>query len=242
MFTLAIYALFKDYKRNSLDAMAKATHTDYQKLQIAKELFDTYSEMFDLSGIVFDSWYAATYILEHIHARKKIFFSEIKSNRNIFMYHPIKKTKCCVKPDELVTLIKKYLRHKLKSIQYQTSDGSEVSYKTYSFAATLKDCEVPIKFVVVPGKWNNDDDNTYYILITNKLNASDKTILTNYLLRWGIERCFKELKDTFYFDHYEVRHIDKVERYWNLVRLSSRRSLSHCLDCCLLDQAECLPG
>ncbi len=33
MFTLLIYALFKDYKRNSLDAMAKATHTDYQKLQ-----------------------------------------------------------------------------------------------------------------------------------------------------------------------------------------------------------------
>lgn len=33
VFTLVIYALFKDYKRNSLDAMAKATHTDYQKLQ-----------------------------------------------------------------------------------------------------------------------------------------------------------------------------------------------------------------
>ena len=33
MFTLVLYALFKDYKRNSLDAMAKATHTDYQKLQ-----------------------------------------------------------------------------------------------------------------------------------------------------------------------------------------------------------------
>ena len=27
VFTLLIYALFKDYKRNSLDAMAKATHT-----------------------------------------------------------------------------------------------------------------------------------------------------------------------------------------------------------------------
>ncbi|MBI2557647.1 MAG: hypothetical protein HYW13_09650 [Planctomycetes bacterium] len=33
MFTLLVYALFKDYKRNSLDAMAKAIHTDYQKLQ-----------------------------------------------------------------------------------------------------------------------------------------------------------------------------------------------------------------
>ncbi|OOP55460.1 MAG: hypothetical protein AYP45_14645, partial [Candidatus Brocadia carolinensis] len=33
LLTLVIYALFKDYKRNSLDAMARATHTDYQKFQ-----------------------------------------------------------------------------------------------------------------------------------------------------------------------------------------------------------------
>ncbi|TVL96684.1 MAG: hypothetical protein CV082_06185 [Candidatus Brocadia sp. BL1] len=41
-------------------------------------------------------------------------------------------------------------------------------------------------------------------------------VITNYLLRWGIEHSFKELKDTFYFDHYQVRHINKIERYWNL--------------------------
>jgi len=33
MFTLLIYALFKDCKKNSIEAMAKSTHTDYQKLQ-----------------------------------------------------------------------------------------------------------------------------------------------------------------------------------------------------------------
>ena len=33
LFLLAVYALFKDYKRNSLEAMAKAVHTDYQKFQ-----------------------------------------------------------------------------------------------------------------------------------------------------------------------------------------------------------------
>ena len=54
------------------------------------------------------------------------------------------------------------------------------------------------------------------ILITNQLNASAKTIITTYLLRWGIEHCFKELKDTFSFDQYQVRHIEKIERYWNV--------------------------
>lgn len=325
MFTLCVYALFKDYKRNSLEAMAKAAHTDYQKLQyffsdsqwdlqaikqkrleiiqnqrttastkdgllaiddtgcpkpyakntegakwqycgplkreeicnvgvcvtfvsktkhfpidivpylpadefpggksnphfkdklhIAQELFDKSLEIIEFSAVTFDSWYATTNLLEHIHTRKKIFFSEIKSNRNIFMYHPKKKTRCLVKPDELVTLIKQHYWDKTKTVKYQTTDGSEVSHRTYSFEAKLKNCEVPIKFVVIFGKWNKDDDNSYHILITNQLNASAKTIITNYLLRWGIERCFKELKDTFYFDHYQVRHINKIERYWNL--------------------------
>ena len=325
MFTLCVYALFKDYKRNSLEAMAKAAHTDYQKLQyffsdsqwdlqaikqkrleiiqnqrttastkdgllaiddtgcpkpyakntegakwqycgplkreevcnvgvcvafvsktkhfpidivpylpadefpggknnphfkdklhIAQELFDKSLETLEFSAVTFDSWYATTNLLEHIHTRKKIFFSEIKSNRNIFMYHPIKRTKCCVKPDELVTLIKKHYWDKTKTVKYQTTDGSEVSHRTYSFEAKLKDCDIPIKFVVIFGKWNKDDDNTYHILITNQLTASAKTVITNYLLRWGIEHCFKELKDTFYFDHYQVRHIEKIERYWNL--------------------------
>ena len=325
MFTLAIYALFKDYKRNSLEAMAKTTHTDYQKFQyffsdsawdipalkhkrleviqkqrttaftkdgllaiddtgcprpfakktegakwqycgplkkeevcnvgvaiafvspakhfpldtvpylpasefpggesnplfkdkirIEKELFVTSLETLDFSAVTFDSWYAATHFLEHIHTQKKFFFSEIKSNRNIFMHHPVKRTTCWVKPEELVTLIKKHYWHKTKSIKFKTTDGPEVSYRTYSFEAKLKDCDIPLKFVVVLGKWNKDDDNTCHILITNQLTASAKTVTTNYLLRWGIEQCFRRLKDTFYFDHYQIRHIEKIERYWNL--------------------------
>ena len=331
VFTLVIYAFFKDYKRNSLDGMAKATHTDYQKfqyffsdskwdiqaikrtrleiiqkqrttaptkdgllaiddtgcpkpfakktegakwqycgplkrkevcnvgvgatfvseskhfpidiipylparefpggknnppfkdkIQIALELFDACSKTMDFSGTVFDSWYATTRFLTHIHKEGKIFYSEIKSNRNIFMRHPVKKTMCLVKPDVLshsrriVTLIKKHYWDKIKYVKFKTTDGSEVSHKTYSFEAKLKDCDIPIRFVVILGKWNKDDDYTYHILITNNLRASAKMVITNYLLRWGIEHSFKELKDTFYFDHYQVRHINKIERYWNL--------------------------
>lgn len=198
----------------------KKDSTFKDKLQIAMELFDTASESFDISTIAFDSWYASKRFLEHIHAKGKFFFSEIKSNRNIFMYHPEKQKHCMVKPDELVTLIKKYHADKIRHITSKSADGSEVSYKTYTFDAALKDCSVPIKFVVIMGKWNKEDDKHYHVLITNQLDASVKTVITNYLLRWGIEHCFKELKDTFYFDHYQLRHIGKIERYWNVCLIS----------------------
>lgn len=226
VFVLAIYALFKDYKRNSLEAMAKAVNLDYQKfqyffsdsewniqaikhkrleimekqrtttstkegllaiddtgcpkpfakktegakwqycghlkreevcnvgvgaafvspkkhfpidivpylpasefqggeadpqfkdkIQIAKELFDKSLETINFSAATFDSWYAAAHFLKYIHAREKTFFTEIKSNRNIFMFHPLKRKYCYVKADELVTLIRKHYWHKTKPVK-----------------------------------------------------------------------------------------------------------------------------
>ena len=38
--------------------------------------------------------------------------------------------------------------------------------------------------------------------------------------RWGIEQTFRELKDTFYFDHYQVRHKEEIMRYWMLCILA----------------------
>lgn len=187
------------------------------KIDIAKDLFDqTLTNGIKSSGIVFDSWYASKDFIEYIDSKGKIFYSEIKSNRNIFFFHPEKKKNVFLKPDELVTLINKFHRHKKRFIKYKHRNGNEVRRWTFSFEAKLKDCKVPLKFVVVFDKWNDEDDKNIHILITNKLNASSKTIIQNYLLRWGVEHCFKELKDTFCFDQYQVRHINKIERYWNV--------------------------
>ena len=79
---------------------------------------------------------------------------------------------------------------------------------------------MPFKFVVLFGKRDDKDDKKVHILITNKLNDSSKSVIRNYLMRWGIEQCFKELKDTFYFDQYQVRNIKKIERYWNICLLA----------------------
>lgn len=66
---------------------------------------------------------------------------------------------------------------------------------------------MPLKLVVLFGKWDDKDDKKLHIFITNKLNDSSKSVIQNYLMRWGIEQCFKELKDTFYFDQYQVRSV-----------------------------------
>lgn len=109
------------------------------KIEIAKALFeDALEKGIKFSAVVFDSWYASSELIEYIDNKDKTFFSELKSNRNIFMFHPGKKTHDFVKPDELVTLIKKHYWHKVRYIKYKTSYGNEVSKQVFSFKAQLK--------------------------------------------------------------------------------------------------------
>jgi len=51
-------------------------------------------------------------------------------------------------------------------------------------------------------------------MITTDVKMSTRTAILTYLLRWGIEVSFRELKDTFSFDQYQVRHQEQIQRHW----------------------------
>jgi transposase len=89
----------------------------------------------------------------------------------------------------------------------------------YAFNARVKDTQVALKAFVIMGKWSEEDDKSCHILITNDLSLDHKKACALYRLRWGIEQAFQELKDSFYFDHYQVRHKEKIMRYWMLCLL-----------------------
>lgn len=77
-------------------------------------------------------------------------------------------------------------------------------------------------------QWNKDDDKKFHMLVTNKLNGSAKFVISGYLLRCGIEHCFKKLKDTFSFDQHQLRQIEKIKLACQF----------NCLKLYLLDKAE----
>ena len=90
----------------------------------------------------------------------------------------------------------------------------------YSFKSRLKKTHFPVKVFVVMGKLSYKDNRDVRIIITNDLSLSCKEAVTTYFERWAIERLFRELKDSFYFDHYQVRHKLKIMRYWMMVILT----------------------
>ena len=186
------------------------------KLDFAKELInDAISKNIPFSYAVFDSWYPSADLIEFIDKMKCKFIAEIKSDRRLLFRHPVTKKAVWIKQDELVRLIKKHLWHKPRFAHYR-----DTQLPVYCFESKLKGCSVAIKAFVIFGSWSDKDTTDIHILITNDLKMSYKKVVGLYMQRWGIEQMFRELKDTFYFDHYQVRHQEKIMRYWMLCILA----------------------
>jgi len=182
------------------------------KLDFAMELIeDAIAAGIAFSHIVFDSWYASCDMIDFIDELDLKFISEVKSDRRLLVKHPVSRKEIWIRADELVKLIKKHLWHKARMVEY---NGKLVP--VYTLVVKVKDSQVKLKAFCIMGKWSPEDDKSCHILITNDLTLDHKKVASLYRLRWGIEHAFQELKDSFYFDHYQVRHKEKIMRYWIL--------------------------
>ncbi|PIQ88193.1 MAG: hypothetical protein COV73_00175, partial [Candidatus Omnitrophica bacterium CG11_big_fil_rev_8_21_14_0_20_43_6] len=85
---------------------------------------------------------------------------------------------------------------------------------TYTIKSKLKDCSTPLQIFFIFDKWSDTDEKDVHVLITNNPAMSVKTAIDTYLLRWGIEESFRELKDNFCFDQYQVHDQEQIQRHW----------------------------
>jgi len=203
---------FKFYKAQDEFSLGKYDPEFRSKLDFAKELFDeAMGQNIPFAYVTFDSWYGSGDLLEHIHEKERYFITEIKSDRNLLFRHPRERKAIWLQEDELVKLIKKHFWDKTRIARYR-----DALLPVYSFETRLKGCPVPLKAFVVFNRISDDDSRGIRIFIANDLRLSHKGAVEVYMQRWGIEQTFRELKDTLYFDHYQVRHKEKIMRYWML--------------------------
>lgn len=191
------------------------------KLELAMDLIDdALAKDITFSRVVVDSWYTSKEFIKFVDSKRLDLIAEVKSNRYLHFYHPIERRHCWIQQDELVTLIESLYKHKLKPVRFKDQKGKDRLVFTYSFKSKLKDCNVPVRVVVSFENWSDEDDKRVHILITNNRNLSSRQIVLGYLLRWGIEQSFRELKDSFCFDQYQVRHQKQIQRHWMMSLLA----------------------
>lgn len=204
---------FKSY----IPVEGAASDTFKSKIDLAKDLItDAIEKKIPFSSIVFDAWYTSSELIEFIHSKNLNFVAEIKSNRSIRLTHPQTRQWNNLRADLIVPLIKKFYPHKIKPVVIPQNNGKTKTVLTYTFKSTLKGCSTPLNIIFMFDKWSESDDKNIHILITNNLTLSTKSVLLTYLLRWGIEESFRELKDDFCFDQFQVRHQEQIRRHWIL--------------------------
>jgi hypothetical protein len=185
------------------------------KLDLAKELIeDAVDKKIPFSAVVFDAWYTSSELIEFIASKNIYLIAETKINRSILFAHPVTKQKTNTRADQIIPIIRQFFSHKLKTVSIPQSDGSIKSILTYTLKSKLKDCSTPVQIFFVFDKWPSTDAKDVHILITNNLTMSVEKALLTYLLRWGIEESFRELKDDFCFDQYQVRQQEQIQRHW----------------------------
>jgi len=206
---------FKFYKPASEFRLGKDDYRFRNKISLAKELIDdAISKNIKFTHVCVDSWYTSDDFIEFIDSNNLKLVAELRPNRLIYFYHPLKKRHCFIKQDELVKLIRSHYPHKLKPVKVQHPNGYKKNFLYYSFKTRFKDSSLKLKAIVLFGDFTDKDSKSLHILITNDLNSYVPTIVSKYILRWNIERIFNELKDVFCFDQYQVRHKKQIERYW----------------------------
>lgn len=187
------------------------------KLDLAKDLIvDAVDKKIPFSYVVFDAWYTSSDLIEFIASKNLYLVAETKINRSIRFTHPQTKQWLNLRADQIIPLIRQFYSNKLKPVSIPQSDGSYKSVFTYTLKSKLKDCSTPLQIIFVFDKWSSADDKDVHILITNNMTTSAENAILTYLLRWGIEESFRELKDDFCFDQYQVRHQEQIQRHWIL--------------------------
>jgi hypothetical protein len=185
------------------------------KLDLAKELIEAaIAKSIPFSTIVFDAWYTSTDLIEFIASNNLSFVAETKINRSILITHPVTKQWVHLRADQIIPLIKQHYNHRLKHVEVTQQNGKIKHLLTFSLQSRLKDCSTPLQIFFIFDKWSDTDDKNVHVLITNNLTMNVKTAILTYLLRWGIEESFRELKDNFCFDQYQVRDQQQIQRHW----------------------------
>jgi len=185
------------------------------KLDLAKELIDdAVNKKIPFSSVVVDSWYTSTDLIEFVASKNLTLVAEVKINRSIFFTHPQTKQWRYLTGDKIIPLIKEFYPHKLKAAAIPQANGTDKNVLYYAFKSKLRDCSTEVQVIFIFDKWSGTDNKDVHILITTDLAMSVRSAILTYLLRWGIEESFRELKDTFCFDQYQVRHQEQIQKHW----------------------------
>ena len=94
-----------------------------------------------------------------------------------------------------------------------------MKHQTYSVADKVvrtKMCPQPVRLVVIRTKPKPSKPYKYFCLFISDLRLSVAEVVTHYRNRWQIETAFRDVKQDFGFDTYQLRNRESLNRHVQL--------------------------
>lgn len=107
-----------------------------------------------------------------------------------------------------------------KKVTVTNSKGKKRTLRIHSFVSKIKNIKGHKRIVITKGSWDDTDSKDVHIFVTNHLSLSPEDIVRKYLLRWGIECLFRDMKENTGFDQYQVHYLKGISRHWHFCFLA----------------------
>jgi len=184
------------------------------KIAIAIELIDAAIAAKIRSKVaVFDSWYLAKQICDHLGLHGIDWVSRAKLNRVINL--PGGKTNLKEWIQDLPT--SHFTSHPVPFQLRDEDSGEEIAYQfVYERILSLSKLGT-VKCVVIKRRLT---DETGIILVSNRIDWDMEKIITIYKMRWKIETFYRDSKQNLGLGKYYLRTLTGIKRHWALVVLS----------------------
>lgn len=182
------------------------------KIELACELVDDLLEKkIPFSDLVFDSWYFAEEVINHVEKSNLTWITDAQIDRLISF-----KGKW-TRAGELSKLIPSV---KFTEVNVSMPNKESRKFVYYSFITKIKGLKNKVRIVIVKGSFSSSDPKEIRILVTNHLSLSPEAIIQKYACRWGIECIFRDMKENTGFDQYQVHSLKSISRHWQFSILS----------------------
>ena len=184
------------------------------KIEIAIELIDAaITAKIKCKVAVFDSWYFAKQICDHLVLHGIDWVSRAKMNRVINL--PGGKTNLKEWTQNLPN--SHFTSHPVPFQLRDEDSGEELEYQfVYETILSLSDLDT-VKCVVIK---RNLADETGIVLVSNRIDWDAEKIIKIYKMRWKIETFYRDSKQNLGLGKYYLRSLCGIKRYWTLVFLS----------------------
>ena len=157
--------------------------------------------------IIFDRGFVRRKVFETVLKYKHHILCRAKSNA---VFYKIPKKRKRGRP-------KKYGdRINIRRLQYSVE---EIASKTYSVASKkvrTRMCPADVRLVVIRTRPKKSKPYRYFLIFTTDMTLDISQIVIHYRHRWHIETAFRDVKQNFGFDKYQVKSRKSINRFVQL--------------------------